>query len=122
MIDSRELRLGNFVWIHGAVDDVAQLVRNTHSGYQEVNNYPYGEKFNVLHPIPLDEHWLLSFGFTKANEQYFDFYSPSRGKHRMGIKDFKWMPNNHMTIDLKYVHQLQNLFFAVYGEELELKS
>lgn len=52
-----------------------------------------------LKPIPLTEEWLSRFGLND---------------------------NQHTRItiprNIKYVHQLQNLFFALTGEELVLKT
>jgi hypothetical protein len=83
-------------------------------------------------PIPLTEEWLLKFGFKK--ERHFDLIvyaiHPTDGilrsllaiayhedgEHFCNIND-KWIPNK-----IKHVHQLQNLYFALTGEELIIKE
>ena len=62
-------------------------------------------------PIPLTEEWLIKFGFKKAYEtcyQYKDFI----------LNDKFIMMDIDITIQLKHVNQLQNLYFALTGEEL----
>ena len=77
--------------------------------------------------VPLTEEWLLKFGFEKLTEKGSGFKSTSytyTGKvalivHFDGVRlsvNF-WQGN-----EKKYVHQLQNLYFALTGEELTLKE
>ena len=66
-------------------------------------------------PIPLTEEWLFKFGFEKAYEtcyQYKDFI----------LNDKFIMMDIDITIQLKYVHQLQNLYHSLTGEELTIKD
>lgn len=77
-----------------------------------------------LSPIPLTEEWLLKFGFEKPA------YSWIGDKFHLSEWDdypFHWCvalnKNNAILVDkLNYVHQLQNLYFALTGEELTLKD
>ena len=73
-------------------------------------------------PIPLTEEWLLKFGFFKYNNAYV-LEKPSEN-----IMNFKFSIWNDFTynssefpVELKYVHQLQNLHFALTGTHLKLK-
>ena len=80
---------------------------------QAINN-----EINIK-PIPLTEEWLLKFGFeiTKASVTH---------NHTFSIDNFK--VNNllrggqfwYREVELKYVHQLQNLYYALTGEELKV--
>ena len=66
-------------------------------------------------PIPLTEEWLFKFGFEKAYEtcyQYKDFI----------LNDKFIMMDIDITIQLKYVHQLQNLYHSLTDEELTIKD
>ena len=71
-------------------------------------------------PIPLTDEWLLKFGFEKADEIYFIEF----GVYSMTIKEYekgKYIlnPETHFNyVDIEYVHQLQNLYFALTNEEL----
>ena len=80
--------------------------------------------------IPLTEEWLLKFGFSfkeddlgfyfkwelKDDKKEFGFYVPGdEHPHRYKYYCGGW------NGEIKYVHQLQNLYFALTGTELELK-
>lgn len=69
---------------------------------------------SMLRPIPLTEDWLLEFGFNvKGRMNNYQVYSTSNDK---------WCIDNGITvigIEFEFVHQLQNLYFALTGEELK---
>jgi hypothetical protein len=82
-------------------------------------------------PIPLTEEWLLKFGFSTT-----DYKNGYIGiDHKVGgiitdfvltyplvigefQKHFIWEHSKFKYKELKYVHQLQNLYFALTNEEL----
>ena len=82
-----------------------------------------------LEPILLREKWFGLLGF----ENYFTSDPQDRGAGRcFNIGNFKvYMPNedyyrfiyninDEETVELEYVHQLQNLYFVIKGRELKL--
>jgi hypothetical protein len=81
----------------------------------------YGDN---LQPIPLTVEWLLKFGFEKSGLWTYVielqgnlklvYYLGEKG-WSIGFKSYSDFSN------LYYVHQLQNLYFALTGEELTLK-
>lgn len=102
-----ELRIGNlFQWIEIASMGIGVDV------ITKDNHYTY-EDFKE--PIPLTEEWLKRFGF-----EYSDLNGDSGlwkippfqiyGKCNQFIYEY--------ALDVNYVHQLQNLYFALTGEEL----
>lgn len=79
----------------------------------------------IIQPIPLTEEWLLKFGFEKWNdycycngklavEGVFKKFNESICLLRCGNDDYVELTN------IKHVHQLQNLYFALTGEGLTL--
>ena len=79
-----------------------------------------------LLPIPLTEEWLLSAGFEG---DVFNGYMNT--KMRVGFIttdeyfEMEWLCSGHadwQIATIKTVHQLQNLYFALTGEELEFKD
>jgi hypothetical protein len=102
---ANELRIGNYVY-----DTLGK-----------VNTYIVKEPHNQVKPIPLTEEWLLKFGFERSglynvkDEVYvYDEY---------GLTDTGFEYRfNYTQIKLKYVNQLQNLYFALTGKELTFKS
>ena len=77
-----------------------------------------------LTPIPLTEEWLFKFGFLKDLENgiflninaYAFLYWQN---NRVELLD---NDNNFMISHCDYVHQLQNLYFALTAKELTFKS
>ena len=91
---------------------------------------------DVFTPIPLTEEILLKFGFEKTDD-YGDiiYYEPKdRGNRNyyicfdhedisFGLNVFGNCTNLlHDDSNLQFLHQLQNLYFALTGEELILKN
>jgi hypothetical protein len=86
---------------------------------------------NEFQPIPLTEEWLLKFGFafrkmgaggavfTRHNGHWYKddipYFAGSNGKH------FDIFLQFGDGVEIQYVHQFQNLYFALTGEELEMK-
>ena len=74
---------------------------------------------NYIEPIPLTEEWLLKFGFEmyefdhKANQFRF--------KERLIVYIDGFLYDHGTSVKLQYVHQLQNLSFALTNEELTIK-
>ena len=80
---------------------------------------------NEIEPIPLTEEWLLRFGFEKIIGK-IDIYEKGRLRIWLGLigqslcylieedtTSAHYIPNS-----IEYVHQIQNLYFALFGEEL----
>jgi hypothetical protein len=72
----------------------------------------------IYKPIPLTEEWLLKFGYIKGKIYYTEkehgtisFYFNDSEELKCEVYD--WTYDN-----IKYVHQLQNLYFALTGKEL----
>ena len=73
-------------------------------------------------PIPLTEEWLLRFGFVQSQD--IDTIFGLKLNDFWYINEFQIRNNfNSILLDfeLKYVHQLQNLHFALTGTHLILK-
>jgi len=113
-----EFRVGN--WIMGDIGKPYQMELSDFSDwYMDHNSHEFG---NHIHPIPLTEEWLLKFGFDYDNETSTYSLLTSLRKCDLCIDillsdgEYFWK-----YVELKYVHQLQNLYFALTGNELEIK-
>lgn len=115
-----ELRLPNLIIDrHKEVVEV-RLTRILHDYYDEeyMNDH--------FSPIPLTEEWLLKFGFRKIDA--YNCYILN-GLLRYNVDNNKWFietpdgpfESYWVEVPLTYVHQLQNLYFALTGEELTVK-
>ena len=76
--------------------------------------------------IPLTEEWLLKFGFIKKIDAYFynDYcIEDIHNGETWVISEFDYIRDEFTAIGrgINYVHQLQNLYFALTGEELKIK-
>jgi len=119
-----ELRIGNLV---NVCDNDEILTGVFKSG---VNFGEHGYCANIpgfIKPIPLTEEWLVKFGFkySKRAEVWYFGENPVTKDWMITIKwidgeEYPFYENGHFKV--KYVHQLQNLYFALTGEDLELKQ
>jgi len=107
-----ELRIGNYV------NDSIGLIT---IGLNGNIKFAY-----VYHPIPLTEEWLLKFGFDKLDKAHFKiiqkdiFNSPftiTLDENEIFKLDFQGF-----WYQLEFLHQLQNLYFALTNEELKIKD
>ena len=114
---STELRAGNILY---------STLTHTEFACNEEDVYnlslPFN-KYNAIH-IQLSEEWLLRFGFEKSGAAHelngviiwWSSYSNS-----FSVRICMVGRGKEIDIKLKYVHQLQNLYFALTGEELTLE-
>ena len=76
--------------------------------------------------IPLSENHLFSRGFEKGGFESKYFIKPNSGFFLgialNGTLYFMFNEDNIMPVKCKFYHQLQNLYFALTGEELEIKN
>jgi hypothetical protein len=107
-----ELRIGN--WFE-----------NTNGSYHKVTYHEI--RYASIHPddsykaIPLTEEWLVRFGFVSGkNSAYTYMWGFYIVFDNEGIY-FRHTDINRDLAKIQYVHQLQNLYFALTGEELILK-
>ena len=104
-----ELRIGNFYNQFGNITEVDWSV------LKDLKDAPIDQLW--CKPIPLTEEWLLKFGFDKIDFQFI-----KNGIKLFPIRDLYYRGNFPIKSDIKYVHQLQNLYFALTGEELTIKD
>lgn len=135
MMDSRELRLGNYVGLstngtslktfHAGLETYEVIsIMQTYISLKGVD-YPLSESHgcSFAKPIPLTEEWLVRMGFEKYSDggelKGIDcFYCKGKLKGAISLPNFMF----NGFIQIKHVHQLQNLYFALTGEELTIKS
>lgn len=124
---ANELRIGNYVNIGYdckvvRIDEFGATL-NTYNG---VKDMIYFHQTNIR-PIPLTEEWLVNFGFgldTSFGYKLFDLNQLylSMTKDKQGwccTLDPEEMAS--YIREIKHVHQLQNLYYALTGEELTIK-
>ena len=115
---ANELRIGNwytYADYDGIVYRTIKEIKFNEFGF--LGDYD-GVNFEICKPIPLTEEWLLKFGFEKHNKEYWykDIF--------VGLDDNSFNLKEGIGVyltDVLYVHSLQNIYFALTGEELTLK-
>ena len=71
-------------------------------------------------PIPLAEDWLLNFGFTKEKEFYFYIKQGIEVFFDTENKVIKVLFKGYLINNIEFIHQLQNLYFALTAIELTI--
>ena len=113
---AEELRIGNYV--------------NTKNGIKKVSDIgiDYDCFFTQDHvkPIPLTEEWLLKFGFDKDIDFDNTFNLSLNVLNGFTTITIDVKSNilflDCMEIKIKYIHQLQNLYFALTNKELSYEN
>jgi len=119
-----ELRIGNWVkWNYEESSDGNAYPVEFGYELDDIKNNP-----NIVKPIPLTEEWLERLGFKiefrwvndcRAVKGDFHITLDHDGATVIGYPTSIGMRNKWMFVqDIEYVHQLQNLYYALTGEEL----
>lgn len=115
MIKANELRIGNYVYV---IKVVPIIVTADHIKSISEGDIDYT-------PIPLTPKILDSCGFKldKRVGVWFETKPYNKDKTSVAIwdshtMDYKWSMADNKHIQIKYLHQLQNLYFALTGKEL----
>lgn len=120
-MNKKEFRIGNLMQdIYSNIILKVDELTETHIVYYVIDRSKYPlQKGWQAGPIPLTKEILIKAGFEEYENIYelriggccfvFYIYSDAIEFYIEGI-----------GVDVKYVHQLQNLYFALTGKELEI--
>jgi len=118
---ANELRIGNIISKRGAVITVEPAM------ILKVSRYPL-----PYNPIPTTEEWLIKLGFEGDDDERHIVLGLGGGEElsiELSTKTcclIRAIKNESVDFVYvaypEYVHQLQNLYFALTGKELEFKS
>jgi hypothetical protein len=133
-----DLRIGNIInFSFGGISDISPF------GFANVafmTKYDDDELFGkCFKPVPLTEEWLINFGFKKIgwtkscikdrgingdkNKTYHKLIKRSSDALIVNGNEYSYVKNkykNFVNGKVEYVHQLQNLHFALTGKELTI--
>lgn len=129
MLGAEELRIGNLVEVGGTTVTVLEI----DSIDKEDQSIMFAPRINdeesctinAVEPITLTEEWLLRFGFDYKEGCYLHNHETAWESLTGSLKEGKlhfYGNSGGIGQPLKYVHQLQNLYHALTGEELQLKD
>jgi len=111
MIDAKELMIGNWVTRQSSGNEY-QLDAN---GIHDAEMYP-----KICSPIPLSKEWLTKLGFEETGDNLTLFMGRTFYAHKMDKEGSKYFVSCPIldTAFCGYVHQLQNLYFALTAKQL----
>ena len=142
-----DLRIGNWIADHNEEKRFFKVEQITYSDKSNVYYIHYNNgctkcQVKYLDPIPLSEEVLLKCGFEKYQWQnamyiktvfghlYLHFYkdriitsfkSITYDYEGQKMKSLGFIGRKESVENIIYLHQLQNLFYSLTGEELEVR-
>lgn len=140
MIQANELRIGNWV------QDPDRAILDENEGYRQVHGLTLensivhhvakesssggigfsGNLLSTINPIPLTPEILEQCGFRNDHGEGSKWWMRPDLKHSFGLGDYNedfselTFSKHPLNTKIKYLHQLQNLYFALVGKELEI--
>ena len=141
MLKPVELRINNYLWYEATIHVVCGIKEESVLSWwvnkgkanieynESLDLDPYIDNISQYKPIQLDEQWLIRFGFRK--EKWFDNSDdliiglPVKAVYLFWEDNRVVMTDRHgykLMVSIYYVHQLQNIYFSLTGEELSLKT
>ena len=128
MIDARELRIGNIVYFNNYEQlDIDQIKTLTFIDFEQIC---YDKHANRFSPIQLTQEILEKWsgfndGAIRISDNTYLILDEDEG-YNVFIKQFNAIGSTPdietvlMPKCIKYLHQLQNLIYALTGEELKV--
>lgn len=122
------MRIGNLANYKGKVIKIEQFSKRTFWYIDDDALFEIRSDIENLKPIELTEAWLLKLGFKalyddlyvkpiSADDTLIFCYLRKNSNAEIGLS----ISNQRLYRNTGKVHQLQNLYFALTGEELTIK-
>ena len=126
-MEAKELKIGNIVSTPNQPIfriDLFDYVAKGIGKFGQISDpklHPLTWYLQDLKPIEITKQWFYQLGFKSDNDEStilikngFDIIELNDGSFELFNHDY--------PIKIKYVHQLQNLYYALLGEELSLSG
>lgn len=116
-MNSTELRIGNIV----SYEATAHVIREIHGEkclhtWNKSGGDRYYSTYEEIEGFPITPEWLERFGWTDSYSEVSGYYYDD-GYLSTSIGD-SYKVN---TKPLKFIHEIQNLYWCLCGKELEIK-
>ena len=119
---ANELRIGNYVKAPKGARYNNDVIQFGIHEFLKIAECVYD--IEDFEPIPLTEEWLLKFGLTRIECNQGEYY-PYTDINIVKVDEYYRLEvgSDEYVIGykIKYVHQLQNLYFALTNKELTVK-
>lgn len=125
-MEANGLRIGNIVLLNNRINTIDI------SWFECCKDSMYGRDIRYdTSPIPLTEEWVIKLGFKEIIDKSGQYVLLNEDYYNIGLEImFGFRTDNKMLVHLNnqdfnqliYVHQLQNLYFALTGEELTIHA
>ncbi len=125
MIQINELRIGNFIQ-EGKIEQIDNSIDEV---YYSGDGYYQSNYCCNLNPILITEDWLIKLGFTcdwsktftkQIDKNTFELRFDKTDKIIVLDIGINYEETSLEFKHIKYIHQLQNLYFILVGSELQL--
>lgn len=134
---AQDIRIGNLLThtnengtFNIVVKEILESGINTH-----FNNGTWFIELDNIKPIPLTEEILLKSGFGMRDDQYFLIIPTGVASNSIYLEfeiakgdvfgsmwiDKETKNTRKIFLEIQCIHQLQNLFFALTGEEIKIE-
>lgn len=127
MIERKDLREGNLVSLaHESNIPIVTIneLRENWATFKE-KDYFTSRTYNLIMPIPLSPDWLVNFGFEKkiilGNSSGY-WYVKDGLSYNESHKGWWYRGSISDDVEPKYVHELQNLYYFLNKNELQLTN
>lgn len=133
MTQPNELRIGNLVKLKNRISGYSEFVYllSVGNNYIDIsismtqsphlNGVPTQVLFNNIDPIPLTEEWLMKAGFVQSYNDYIKENLTAENEYCESGEWNIYYKGALFEVIIKSVHQLQNLYFALTGQELNIE-
>ncbi len=122
-MNPKDLRIGNLVYYFDKIIEIESL----HPQNDDVNDEI---PFHCISGIKITKEWLIKLGFIKENDCDNYYLENDKTLHLFYIEKYleedDYVSIQYFNIPLrqklkiKYVHQLQNLFYSIRNYELSV--
>ena len=127
-MDIQELKLGNLIKISPRENEegilfLADIQQSSIIGEMLVprQGYHFRIKFDEILPLELSEEWLKYLGFIQSDTEE-ELWSDAKNFVQFKFSPFEsgFLENGQIAVVINYMHQLQNSYFTLTGEQLSI--
>ena len=116
MMKATELRIGNKVMYKNQLVDVLSV----HDSGTIYSNQGMYIKVQHIFPVQLTAELLTNFGFKHSYDGVYKYKYRGFTEVFHTLNEYFFRYDGKFVASCKYLHELQNIFFAIYKEEIRV--